>query len=235
MKHRVSWQYDEFQQIGKDYDDPAEVEIYDSTHADFRDVEAEGAQVLDLLALRPGDILIDFGAGTGAFAIPAARRDIRVYAVDVSQSMIAYARAKATKAGVSGIVFSQGGFLTYEHGDRPAEAIVTTFAFHHLPDFWKGVALSRMHGMLKPGGLLYIHDVILEQDHAVENIGAFINKQAAAGGDFLRDDAEGHFREEHSTYDWIIDGLLAHAGFTIVSKSMDEGVIGTYLCRRNAR
>lgn len=235
MKHRVSWQYDEFRQIGKDYGDPAEVEIYDSTHADFRDVKAESARVLDLLALRPGDILIDFGAGTGALAIQAARRNIRVYAVDVSRSMIAYARAKATKAGISGIVFSHGGFLTYEHGDQPAEAIVTSFAFHHLPDFWKGVALSRMHGMLKPGGLLYIHDVILEQDHAVENIGAFINKQAAAGGDFLRDDAEGHFREEHSTYDWIIDGLLARAGFTIVSKSMDEGVIGTYLCRRNAR
>lgn len=53
MKHRVSWQYDEFRQIGKDYGDPAEVEIYDSTHADFRDVKAESARVLDLLALRP--------------------------------------------------------------------------------------------------------------------------------------------------------------------------------------
>jgi hypothetical protein len=31
-----------------------------------------------------------------------------------------------------------------------------------------------------------------------------------------------------------MDGLLARAGFKIVSKSMDEGVIGTYLCRRNA-
>lgn len=78
MKHRVSWQDDEFRQIGKDYGDPAEVEIYDSTHADFRDVKAESARVLDLLAWRPGDVLIDFGAGTGAFAIQAARRNIRV-------------------------------------------------------------------------------------------------------------------------------------------------------------
>ena len=108
---------------------------------------------------------------------------------------------------------------------------MTTFAFHHFPDFWEGVALSRMRGMLKPGGLLYIHDVILEQDHAVENSGAFINKQAAAGGGFLRNDAGGHFREEHSTYDSIMDGLLARAGVTIVSKSM---VIGKYWCRRNA-
>ena len=234
MKQCVSWQYDEFQQIGKDYDDPAEVEIYDSTHAGFRDVELEGAQVLDLRALRPGDVLIDFGAGTGALAIQAARRNLRVYALDVSRSMIAHARAKATSAGVSGIVFAHGGFLTYEHDGRPAEAIVTTFAFHHLPDFWKGVALSRMQGMLQPGGLLYIHDVILEPDHALENIEAFIDRQTAAGGDFLRDDAEGHFREEHSTYDWIMDGLLARAGFAIVSKSMSEGVIGKYLCRKSA-
>ena len=66
------------------------------------------------------------------------------------------------------------GSLNQPVGVTAKEAIVTTFAFHHLPDFWKGVALSRMHGMLQPGGLLYIHDVILEPDHALENIEAFI-------------------------------------------------------------
>jgi hypothetical protein len=41
------------------------------------------------------------------------------------------------------------------------DAVVTTLALHHLPDFWKGMALKRVHGMLKRGGRLYIHDVIL--------------------------------------------------------------------------
>ncbi len=52
------------------------------------------------------------------------------------------------------------------------------------------------------------------------------------GGDFLREDAEGHFRDEHSTYDWVVDGLLTRAGFTIISKEMNQGVLATYLCTK---
>ena len=87
----------------------------------------------------------------------------------------------------------------YEHLDEPAAAIATTFALHHLPDRWKGIALARMRSMLKPGGQLYIHDVILEQNNATEVIKAFIDQQSLAGGDFLKRDAEGHFQQERST------------------------------------
>lgn len=90
-----------------------------------------------------------------------------------------------------------------------------------------------MNQILKPDGQLYIHDVILREEHALENIATFIDEQAASGGDFLREDAEGHFKDEYSTYDWVIDGLLSHAGFSIVSKRMEGGVIGTYLCTKN--
>lgn len=92
---------------GRDYGNPAEVEIYDSTHADFRDVEAESKELLDLLGLASSDVLIDFGSGTGTFAIAAARRCARVH---VSQAMIDYAKAKANTAGISNLVFSHAGF-----------------------------------------------------------------------------------------------------------------------------
>jgi putative AdoMet-dependent methyltransferase len=216
----TSWQYDEFQQVGRNYGNPTEVEIYDSTHADFREVEAESKELLDLLGLASSDVLIDFGSGTGTFAITAARRCARVH---VSQAMIDYAKAKANTAGISNPVFSHAGFLTDEHLDEPAAAIAMTFALHQLPDLWKGIALARMRTMLKPDGQLYIHDVIREQDNATEVIKAFINKQSVAGGDFLKRDAEGHFQQEHSTYDWILDGLLARTGFRIVSKNYSRG------------
>ena len=141
---------------------------------------------------------------------------------------------KANTAGISNLVFSHAGFLTYEHLDEPAAAIAMTFALHQLPDLWKGIALARMRTMLKPDGQLYIHDVIREQDNATEVIKAFINKQSVASGDFLKRDAEGHFQQEHSTYDWILDGLLVRTGFRIVSKTIHEGVIGKYHCLRDA-
>lgn len=232
MIDRITWQYNEFEQVGKDYSKPNEVEMYDSSHSDFRDIEKESNAVLDTLGIGESDVLIDFGSGTGTFAIQAALRCATVYAVDVSQAMIDYARIKAEKAGVTNIKFCHGGFLTFEYDGPAVDFFVTTFAFHHLPDFWKGIALNRMYHMLKPGGQLYIHDVILEEHGAIENIAALIENLAAAGGDFLQQDAEGHFREEFSTYDWIMDGLLSRAGFVIKSKNIQDGVIGTYYCAK---
>jgi putative AdoMet-dependent methyltransferase len=42
---------------------------------------------------------------------------------------------------------------------------------------------------------------------------------------------ETHFREEFSTYDWVMDGLFTHAGFEITHKQVDGGVLVTYVCR----
>lgn len=230
MKHPISWQYDEFKQIGKDYGQPSEVAVYDSSHADFRDIERESDAVLDKLGVKAGEVLIDFGAGTGTFAIQAARRGAKVFAVDVSAAMLEFAQAKAAQAGVRDLTFCHAGFLTYEHAGPAVDYLTTTFAFHHLPDFWKGIALQRLYALLKPGGKLYLSDVILNEPNALENISAFIRKQTAAGGDFLREDAKMHFRDEYSTYDWVMDGLLTRAGFRIESKELREGVFGTYLC-----
>jgi len=235
MKQRFPWEYDEFRQVGKDYADRDEVDNYDARHADFRDIKAEGNRVLDEIGIKKGDVLIDFGAGTGAFAIRAAQRGARVFAVDVSQAMIDQAQAKSERAGVSSIEFHHAGFLTYTHVGPPADAIVTTFAFHHLPDFWKGIALKRLSKTLKPDGQLYMHDVIIEEQNALDNIDTFIEKLASAGGNFLREDAEDHFRDEYSTYDWVMDGLLDRAGFTIQNKDTDDGVIGTYLCTKKGK
>jgi cyclopropane fatty-acyl-phospholipid synthase-like methyltransferase len=232
MQNHLTWQYDEFHQVGKDYADPSEVAVYDATHSQFRDLEAEGNAILDTLALNPGDTLVDFGCGTGNLAILAARRGIRVRAVDVSEAMLGYAREKTSKVGAENIEFIRAGFLTYDHNGEPADAISSTFVLHHLPDFWKGVALARLHAMLKPGGLFYLHDVVLADDDALDHIRRFIDRQDAAGGTFLREDAEQHFREEFSTYDWVMEGLLTRVGFTIQSKSLDDGVLGTYRCVR---
>lgn len=234
MSEYPSWQFDEMRQIGRDYGDPAEVEAYDARHGAFRDVEKENEAILESLGVRPDHVLIDLGTGTGAFALQAARRCARVYAVDVSVAMLAYARKKAESRGLANIVFCHGGFLTYRHDAPPADAVVTSMALHHLPDFWKGIALQRMNGMLKTGGRLSLSDVVFEQRNVRENIGRFIAKLEKAAGPDIREDIEAHIRKEYSTYDWIVDGLLERAHFRIEHKVMQEGMIGRYLCRKTA-
>lgn len=49
------------------------------------------------------------------------------------------------------IEFIQSGFLTYEHQSEPVDLIFTKAALHHLPDFWKQIALLRLNQMLKMG------------------------------------------------------------------------------------
>lgn len=232
MHEDISWQYNEFKQIGKDYTKQEEVDVYDSSHSDFRDVEKENKAILQVIDIQHDDVVIDIGSGTGAFTIRAARHCAKVIAVDVSETMIRFAQASVEKAGITNVEFFHGGFLSYEHNDEPADAIVSSLAFHHLPDFWKGIALHRMYEMLKYKGKLFLHDVVIGSENSVRNIQAFIDKQARAGGDFLREDAEEHFREEFSTYDWIMEGLLERAGFSIESKETSDGVFVTYQCMK---
>lgn len=232
MSEYPSWQYDEMKQIGKDYGSMTEVEAYDARHGKFRDVEKENDAILESLAVRQDQVLIDLGTGTGAFAVQAAQRCARVYAVDISYAMLEYAGKKAEQKGVANIVFCHGGFLSYEHAAPPVDAIITNTAFHHLPDFWKGIALQRLNRMLKPGGRLYLSDVIIEAGNVHVNIERFIEKLEKIGGSDIRKDMETHFRSEFSTYDWILEGLLERAKFEIISRVLQDGVVGRYVCRK---
>jgi hypothetical protein len=82
------------------------------------------------------------------------------------------------------------------------------------------------------GGRFYIHDVILEEADALNNIQVLIEKLGKAGGKLLREDTERHFKHEYSTYDWVIDGLLLRAGFAVKSKHIEDGVFCTYICTK---
>jgi len=72
--------------------------------------------------------------------------------------------------------------------------------------------------------------VIFEDSHPLENVARWIDELAALGGESLREDFEAHMKEEYSTLDWIMDGLLERAGFRIKDRSFKKGVLGTYVC-----
>jgi putative AdoMet-dependent methyltransferase len=147
MPKRPAWFYDETVHAGVDYSDPAQAAVYDERHERFRDYRKQAEGIMAAIGLGPKHTVIDMGAGTGAFALHAAPRCKRVYAVDVSPIMLDRARRKAQQAGLANIVFCSGGFLTYEHQGPPVDAVVSVAVLHHLPDFWKQVALRRVAQM----------------------------------------------------------------------------------------
>jgi ubiquinone/menaquinone biosynthesis C-methylase UbiE len=228
-----AWFYDELKQIGTDFEDSSQVAAFDRNQKSSTP-EAEQALV-KRLGISKGHTLIDFGAGTGTFAIQAALAGARVYAVDVSKAMLAYAQQKANDANAIAIEFHHSGFLTYEHKSDRVDFIVTKSALHHLPDFWKMVALLRMSAILKDGGILYLRDVIFSFDPVdyQSSINDWIERVAKPSGEgFTRQDFETHIREEHSTFGWIIEGMLKQAGFVIEEADYFAPETAQYFCRK---
>jgi putative AdoMet-dependent methyltransferase len=227
-----NWQYHEPAHPGADFD--AMAEIYDRNMQKFRDVQGEIREVLDFLDLQPDQTVLEIGTGTGEFALSAAQHCAKVYALDLSAGMLRYAKKKAGLRGVSNVMFIQGGFLTYEHQGAPLDAVVTQIALHHLPDFWKQIALIRMAGMLRDGGKLCLRDVVYSFDIREHKsfFEGYVSKASETVGPKFAENIEAHIKNEYSTLDWIMKGMIERAGFEVERAEYKDGFIGAYFCRK---
>jgi ubiquinone/menaquinone biosynthesis C-methylase UbiE len=229
-----AWRYNETKPCGFNFNNFLLARIYDTYHQMFRDYRREAEQIVAALGCDASATVLDMGCGTGAFALHGAPHYRRIYAVDIAQAMLNRARRKARKAGLTNIEFRRGGFLTYEHRAEPVDAIVSTLALHHLPDFWKLVGLHRLACMLQPGGRLYLLDVVFSFDaaHCETGITRFIEKMSLDTGPDGRAASESHVREEYSTCSWIMEGLLERAGFQIDDADYRDEFLAAYVCTR---
>jgi ubiquinone/menaquinone biosynthesis C-methylase UbiE len=217
-----------------DYSRKDAAAAYDRMHKKFRNYAKSADEIIRRLALGSNSTVIDLGAGTGAFALHASKKCRTVYAVDISAAMLACCRQQAAKEGLSNIVFCRGGLLSYKHRAEPADAAVCVAALHHLPDFWKAAALTRCRGMLKPGGRLFLFDIVFpsKETNLNRKIDAWIRDTAAAAGPRLAKEAVVHAREEFSTYDWIMEGIITRSGFHIDAAKYGKGFQAAYVCTK---
>ncbi len=234
MGRYPKWQYDEMRQIGTDYEDQAEIEAYNQRMMKLRDVRGDIQKILDLLKLESGQFAMDIGTGTGELTMAMAEKCSKVYAIDISRQMLDYAEKKAWARGLKNIEFHQAGFLTYEHKDPLLDAVTSQLVLHHLPDFWKQVALLRISEMLKPGGMLYLEDAVYSfKPEGWESFFAgFVDAISRSAGDDVANDVVLHISAEHSTFSWILEGMIVRAGFKIDAVDYKDGFRATYLCTK---
>jgi putative AdoMet-dependent methyltransferase len=229
-----SWIYDERQHCGVDYSNKQIAQNYDENHQTFRNYKKEFDELLDFLCLINTQelTLIDLGCGTGATSLYAVDRFKKVYGVDVSESMIAEAKKKAADKNLKNIEFINAGFLSYSHKDQPVDVLITKAALHHLPDFWKQLALWKMNEMIKMGGILYISDIVftLQASDFKEKIDSWISGFEKIAGKEFKAEVETHIRDEHSTFKWILDEMIQSAGFKIEKYRSNDGFMIEYLC-----
>ncbi len=225
------WTYDENIQVGTDYADVQEVLAYDRDMASLRDVAAEVEIVANALLLDADSTVWEIGTGTGEMALGLAARCSRVWATDVSPAMLEAARKKASARGLLNAAFGSGGFLDGFSPDHTVDGVVTQLALHHLPDFWKVAALRRIRSFLAPEGRLFLKDVVFRGD-LVDYDGFFsdvVDQLRATAGNRVAGNTIAHIREEYSTFDWILEEMLARTGFRIVDK-VAHGFPTDYTC-----
>jgi len=216
--HASGWLFDEFAHAGDEHLDPAYVATYDRKAATD---PTEDVALLRNLGLGPHSALVDLGAGTGTFTLAAAPFCGSVVAVDVSTAMLTLLRAKLEHLGSTNVTCVRAGFLTYRHPGT-ADFVYSRNALHHLPDFWKALALERIAAMLRPGGILLLRDLVFSFDpgdapNIVEAWLAAAPPNADEG--WTRAELETHLREEYSTFGWLLESMLERTGFEIANVS----------------
>jgi len=230
-----SWIPDELGTAGRENLDEEHVARYDDKE---HGAAAEEVAMLLAVGLPSDPTVIDLGAGTGQFTLAVAPHARRVVAVDVSRPMLDQLRAKLDRSGVENVECVQAGFLTYEHVGDLADLVYSRYALHHLPDFWKAVALTRLAAMIRPGGILRLWDVVYAFDplEAGTVLERWFEGYASDGVDqgWTRGELEEHVRDEHSTFTWLLEPMIQRAGFVIEhARYSDDQISAQYLCRRN--
>lgn len=120
--------------------------------------------------------------------------------------------------GVHNVRCIQAGFLSYEHEGPPAGAVYSRNALHHLPDFWKAVALERIASFLAPGGVLRLRDLVYSFEPAEAAAALerwFSGASATSDVGWTRTELEEHVRTEYSPFSWVLEPMLERCGFEI--------------------
>ena len=227
-----SWFPDELVHAGRENLDAEHVARYD-------DKEDAGAAaeiaLLCELGFDADSVVVEFGPGTGQFTVAAAPQCERIVAVDVSAVMLDRLQRKVAGHRLDNVEVVQAGFLTYAHTGAPADIVYSRLALHHLPDFWKVLALDRLRQVVRPGGVVRLWDVVyhFEPQETEERIEAWCETAGdEIEGEWSRAELEEHVRDEHSTFTWLLEAMITRCGFDIAqAEYSDDGIFAGYALR----
>ncbi|GIP35052.1 class I SAM-dependent methyltransferase [Paenibacillus sp. J2TS4] len=123
-------------------------------------------QILRLLPVQPEDTILDAGAGSGYFTIPAARMtEGVVYALDVEPQMLEVLKSRVEEQGLTNVERKEGPLEAIPFADGCVDHVIASMVLHEAEPFTQGAAeISRV---LKPGG----HLLCLEWEHKVTESG----------------------------------------------------------------
>lgn len=110
-------------------------------------------QLLNFIPLKETDSILDFGAGTGYFSIPVAKRTTgKVYALDIDAEMLEIIKEKALKEQLTNIVPVQESIEELSLPDGSIDLIIASLVLHEIQPL--GPLLQQMRNVMKKEGYL---------------------------------------------------------------------------------
>lgn len=166
--------------------------------------------------------LLDIGCGAGnnTLKLLQLKRGIDCDLLDLSRPMLLKAQERVQAANSGKVRIIQADFRTAELADGSYDVILAAAVLHHLRDTgdWE-TAFRRLHRLLRPGGSVWITDLVCHEIGAVQQMmwqrhGAYL---AQIGGETYRQNIFDNVAREDSPRSVVFQlELLKKAGFAQV-------------------
>jgi ubiquinone/menaquinone biosynthesis C-methylase UbiE len=160
--------------------------------------------------IKPGDTVVDLGSGAGNDCFIA--RSIvgetgRVIGIDMTEAMIAKAKANAAKLGLKNVEFRLGDIDNMPIEDNIADVVVSNCVMNLVPN--KQKAFDETYRIIKSGGHFSISDIVLQGELSDE-----LRKEATLYAGCISGDVQ---KEEYLR-------IIKEAGFINISIQKDRKI-----------
>jgi arsenite methyltransferase len=140
-------------------------------------------------AIKEGEVIVDLGSGAGFDCFLAARKtgaSGKVIGVDMTPQMLERARENARKGGYGNVEFRLGEIENLPVADNHADKLISNCVINLSPDMQR--VFCEAFRILKPGGTLYVTDIVLVEDLPAEVRESVTLYVGCIAGALLKDD-----------------------------------------------